>query len=252
MKDKPKRLFFDIEVSFNVVATWNIGYNLSISHENILKERAIICICYKWEDDSKVCYLKWNNGDDKQILKKFIGILNSADEIVGHNSDRFDLKWLRTRCIYHNIPMFPDYHSIDTLKLSRSGFKFNSNRLDYIGGYLGVGRKLKNEGFELWKNIVLSNSSKSMLKMIKYCSQDVKLLEKVFKKLNSYTRHKHHLGVLYDHDKCSCPNCTSDKTISNRRRITATGIKKIQMNCRDCGKYFSISEQTFIKERGKK
>ena len=32
---KFKRLFFDIETSPNIVFSWNIGYNLNISYENI-------------------------------------------------------------------------------------------------------------------------------------------------------------------------------------------------------------------------
>ena len=65
-----------------------------------------------------------------------------------------------------------------TLKLSRSKFKFNSNKLDYIAKYLGMGEKIKTE-FGLWKDIVLNKDKDAMAKMVKYCQQDVRLLEKV-------------------------------------------------------------------------
>ena len=42
-----KRLFFDIETSPNIVYSWRTGYNLTITTENIITERAIICISYK-------------------------------------------------------------------------------------------------------------------------------------------------------------------------------------------------------------
>jgi len=93
-----KRLFFDIEVSPNIGLFWQSGYKLNIGHDSIIKERAIICICYKWENQKTVHSLKWDEKqNDKQILKQFIKIIDSADEVVGHNGDNFDIKWIRTR-----------------------------------------------------------------------------------------------------------------------------------------------------------
>ncbi len=111
-----KRLFFDIETSYNKVASWNIGQKISLGPDNILKERAIICICWKWADEKEVHSLEWNKGEDKQMLKAFMDVLNEADEVIGHNGDAYDIKWIRTRCAYHGIPMFPKYTTLDTLK----------------------------------------------------------------------------------------------------------------------------------------
>jgi len=83
---KRRRLFFDIEVSFNLGMFWSSGYKISLGPENIIKERAIICICYKWEDDKEVGWLTWDAKQcDKKMLQKFVKIANSADELVGHN-----------------------------------------------------------------------------------------------------------------------------------------------------------------------
>jgi hypothetical protein len=84
-----------------------------------------------------------------------------------------------TRCLLHGISMFPKYTTIDTLKEARGRFRFNSNRLDYIGKFLGLGQKV-HTGFDLWKDIMLRNCAKSMLKMLAYCKNDVRLLENVF------------------------------------------------------------------------
>jgi len=143
MDKKIKRLFFDIETSPNIGLFWTAGYKQNISHENIIKERAIICICYKWAGEDEVHSLTWDkNQNDKKLLEQFIKILNDANEIIGHNGDRFDLPWIRTRCLYHRIPIFPNYTTLDTLKNSRSKFKFNSNKLDYIASFLGLGKKI--------------------------------------------------------------------------------------------------------------
>ena len=243
LKTKRRRLYFDIEVSANVGLFWQSGYKLQIGTENIIKERAVICICYKWEDDEDVYYLQWDKKQcDKKLLQEFINVANEADELVGHNGDKFDLSWIRTRCLLHNIDMFPTYNTIDTLKIARSKFRFNSNRLDYIGKFLGLGQK-NHTNFDLWKDIMLKNCTKAMNTMIDYCIQDVVLLEKVHKALNNHIPAKTHYGVIFGGDRGSCPECGSEEVVKNNRRVTASGLVKIQYKCKNCGKLHSKTEK---------
>lgn len=238
---KFKRLFFDIETSFNIVSSWSVGPKINLSPDNIIHERAIITICYKWEHESRVHSLTWNKGNDKKMLLEFAKIMHSADEVLGHNGDAFDIRWVRTRCIYHGIPLFPDFQSVDTLKLSRRGFKFNSNKLNYIAQFLGIGKKAETGGLQLWKDIVLKNSTSAMKKMVDYCKKDVLLLEKVYQKLSPYIIHKTHIGVVLGKSKHSCPGCGGTHTISNGQRIMSSGLKKQRLHCQDCGSYFTIT-----------
>lgn len=247
---KFKRLFFDIETSPNIVTSWRVGYNLNIGPEAIIKERAIICVCWKWEGESKQYSLEWNKGCDKELLTKFVDVLEQADEICGHNSDKFDIKWLRARCYINNVKMFPTYKSIDTLKLSRSGFYFNSNKLDYLGKISGFGGKKDTGGMETWNKIIFDNCPKAMKKMVSYCHGDITLLEKVFKKLNSYTLAKVHVGVVMGKDRCSCTNCASSNTVVNLTRTMASGLKQKVLKCKDCGKIHSIPESVYNKIKG--
>jgi uncharacterized protein YprB with RNaseH-like and TPR domain len=240
---KRKRLFFDIETSPNIGMFWQAGYKQRIDYSNIIKERAIICICYKWEDEKEVYSLQWDRKQsDKAMLQKFIEVANTATQLVGHNGDKFDLAWIRTRCLFHSIDMFPKYQTIDTLKISRSQFKFNSNRLNYIADYLGIGQKIKTE-FDLWKNILLDNNTKSMEDMVKYCKKDVVLLEKVFSKLNMHIENRVHYGVLFNQDRGSCPECGSSDLRRMVNRTTATGLKKIQYQCNTCHKYHTKTDK---------
>ena len=70
-KQKIKRLFFDIEVSPNIGLFWQPGHKISLDYGNIIQERAVICICYKWQG-GKTQSLTWDKKqDDKEMLKKF-------------------------------------------------------------------------------------------------------------------------------------------------------------------------------------
>lgn len=236
-------MFMDIETSPNIGLFWEAGYKKNIDYSNIIKERAIICICYKWEDEKEVHSLNWDSKqNDKVMLEKFIGIANQADELCGHNCDRFDLAWVRTRCLFHRIPMFPTYTTIDTLKISRSKFKFNSNRLNYIADFLGLGQKIKTD-FGLWKDILLKKDKAAMSKMITYCKKDVVLLEKVFKELRNHTEAKTHYGVIFGQDRGSCPECGSKELFISSRRVMASGLKKIQYKCKVCHKLHSKTDK---------
>jgi uncharacterized protein YprB with RNaseH-like and TPR domain len=243
--NKIKRLFFDIETSPNIGLFWTAGYKQTISPDNIIKERAIICICYKWAAEEKVHYLTWDNKqDDKKILEKFIEVANEADELVGHNGDKFDLPWIRTRCIYHNIPVFPNYVTIDTLKSARSKFRFNSNKLDYIAKFLGIGEKI-HTGYDLWKKIVLEKNKEALDSMVTYCQNDVILLEKVYDRMSSYILSKTHHGILMGNDKTSCPECGSNKMNLSKKRLSALGTIRVQLQCKKCGKYHTVSEKIY-------
>lgn len=241
-----KRLFFDIETSPNVVYSWRIGYNLNIGFENIIDERKIICISYKWENENKIHTLTWDkNQCDKQMLIDFIKEANQADEMIAHNGDRFDIKWIRTRCIYHRIPMFPNYKTLDTLKKAKSGFNFNSNRLDYIAQYLGVGTKVKHSGFDMWVKVMKGDKT-AMSEMVNYCEGDIVVLEDVFLTMQNYIKPNTHAGVINNNLKYSCPCCSSEQSTLIKNNVTAMGTIKRLMECNDCGYNFEISNSSYL------
>jgi len=187
-EQEKKVLFYDIEVGPNVVYSWRIGNKVNLSTDTIISERQILCISYKWRGDSKVHSLTWNGSDDKELMIKFAAIMNTADEVIGHNSDKYDVKFVRTRCLVHGVPLNVKFNQLDTLKFARAGFAFNSNKLDYISQYLGLGAKIKTD-FQLWKD-VLNGSKEALDRMVKYCNQDVLVLEKVYETLQPYSPRK--------------------------------------------------------------
>ena len=240
-----RRLFFDIETSPNIGFFWSPGWKVNLTYENIIHERAIICICYKWAGAKTISSLRCDTRqNDKAMLKKFLPIMNQADEVVAHNGDRFDITWLRTSCLFHKIPMVPDYISIDTLKLARGRFRFNSNRLDYISKYLGLEGKAR-APFDLWRRIVLEKDPASMNRLVRYCKRDVALLEQVWDRINTYVPPRSSAAEYAS----QCPECGSEHTIVNKRRRTAAGYIRISFLCNSCGKYHSLAASRYDKAK---
>lgn len=246
--DQPlKVLIYDIETSYNIGKFWRTGYNLNIMPGDIIQERAIICVSYKWLGEKQVYNLAWDNDQcDKFLLEQFIDTLNEADLIVAHNGDRFDLKWIKTRAIFHRLPMLVDYPQFDTLKVAKKKFLFNSNKLDYISKFLGHEGKNKTN-MKLWDDIILRKDPKAMKEMIEYCDEDVRQLEAVYNELVSWDNPKMHAGVLAGKTKQTSPisggtNLKKIKTITTNR-----GTQKHVMEDLDTNRLFEMSDTNYKK-----
>lgn len=240
-----RRLFLDLETSPNIVTSWRVGYKINLSYHDIIKERAVIVACYKWEGEKTVHSLCWDDSqDDKQVLKELVALVNQADEVIGHNGARFDVPWVRTRCVYHKLPVInPDLKVIDTLQWARRYFYFNSNRLDYLGQFLGVGGKVKTES-GLWTKVVMNKDKKALGRMVTYCKGDILLLEKVFNRLKMMVKHKTHEGVLTTGVNWTCPRTGSTNVKVSKTRVSAVGVTSYQMISSEGG-YYTIGSKAY-------
>ena len=253
-----KRLFWDVETSQNIFTGFSAGYNKTINAADIIHERAIICLCYKWEGAKQVHSLEWEpskngwGGNDKPIVEAFAPIAEEADELVAHNGDKFDMKWFNTRHLFHGLDPVPIAKTVDTLVIARRRFYFNSNRLDYIAKYLGLGGK-NHTDISLWTDILFAHCPKAMNTMVRYCKKDVVLLEKLYHLLSPYHAPKTHVGVINGNERWSCPHCGSENVKKKKTNTTAKGIEQHQMQCKDCGRYYSIATSVYNqykKEKG--
>lgn len=246
-----KRLFFDIETSFEIGKFWRPSFKAVIRHSDVLIESAIICISYKWQGQKKVHSLQWNEGCDKQLLQDFMQVALKADEIIGHNGDNFDIKILRTRCLFNSVECPPKFGTLDTLKKARQFFKFDSNTLEYISKRLTGEGKTPME-YDDWNLICLPLIPKqlgyeielpktyydALTKMVKYCEVDVLKLEDVFHHIQPYIEHNHHAGEKAGFGRYSCPKCGDDNPHHHMIRVSKAGTKKHQLRCdKGCGFY---------------
>ena len=242
-----KRMFWDIETSPNIMFSWRCGSKIHLDYKSIIQERAIICICWKWEGQKSIHSLTWDKGDDEQLVRDFTTEVEKADEMVAHNGDNFDMKWFNARRLYHGLDPIPATKTVDTLKIARKHFYFNSNKLDYLAQLLFGESKIRTN-FDLWRDIVLKNDPVSLSKMVRYCKKDAALVELVWEKLRDYELPQTHAGV-YDsgnrYDRWTCSHCGSENVMQNKKRISARGIVSYTMHCKSCGRYYQIARSVY-------
>ena len=245
-KKHPRVIIWDIETSSMLVKSWGL-WNQNINYHDIVQDWNIYCISWKVLGKKRVktfsVDLNVSQFDDYDLCKKMREVLVKADAIVHHNGNAFDLKKYNARLIKHKLDPLPPIQTIDTLKEARKIAKFSSNKLDYIGQYLGCGEKIETAGQNLWKG-VYNGDPRSLKLMIKYCEQDVRLLENVYLKLRGYM--KSHPNLSFYDDKISCPTCNSKNKMKEGTRRTASGILKQRYKCKDCYRIYSlrVSEKT--------
>jgi hypothetical protein len=227
-----------------IAYTWRTGYNLKLNPDHVIQDWGIICVSWKWEGEDKVHNVRWKNGDDRRVLEKFVPELHKADLIIAHNGDRFDIKKIRTRALYHGIYVRPKLRSQDTLKDARHYFSFDSNRLDALAKWLGVGSKLSHEGFDMWAKVMRGDKD-ALDRMLEYCDQDVIVLENVYQAFRSYVQPKTHTGVQVGNMKHSCPNCGGTDVDFIEIDVTPAGTIKNVMGCNTCNHEYPISQSAF-------
>lgn len=240
-KHSPKVLFWDIETSLQLAAIFQLGNNDWIDPSSLVTERYIICASWKWEGEDKVhsvsvldspkAFAK-DPSNDYYVVKALHDVLSQADVIIHHNGDSFDKRYVDTRIIHHDLPPLPPITTIDTYKVAKTKLLFNSNKLDYIAKFLGVGKKLPTTS-GLWMKI-LNGDRKAIKEMVRYNQHDVTILEKVYLKLRPYVQN-HISRELYG--KVGCPRCGSKKVQSRgfHRAITRTYRR---FCCNKCGGWF--------------
>lgn len=235
MATKLKILLFDIERAPSLGWVWGKYEQTVISFE---MNWYMLCFSAKWLGDNKMItkalpdypLYESDRENDKELIKDLWKLLDEADIVIAHNGDKFDIKQSNTKFLIHGLTPPSSYRSIDTLKLARRYFAFESARLDDLGASLGVGRKLPNEGFKLWKDC-MTGDSKAWEKMKKYNIQDVKLLERVYLKLRPWAV-THPRVMPETTDRCIV--CGSDAL--QRRGFSYSKINKYQrFQCTHCG-----------------
>lgn len=247
-----KILYFDIETSPCLAEVWGCGKQY-VSAEQIRKERKIICIAYKFAGENKTYSLKMNikkhkilrfdDDADKEMLKKFIKIYNSADMVVAHNGRKFDLARLRARLVRYELPDLAPVLFDDSYVFSKDK-NFTSHKLDYLCKYLDMPGKTHTSR-KLWTD-VMEGSQKALDELTEYCENDVVILEKVYNRLRPYCKSKINLALHFN-DAMMCPSCGGNLEKRGVYR-TRTAIKQ-RFQCKKCGSWCH-NGQNLITETG--
>jgi hypothetical protein len=223
-----KILHLDIEWAPAKAYVWKM-WDENISPAQLIDEGGLLCFCANWHGTNKFqFYSRWTDGDEG-MAKAAYELLSEADAVVTYNGDRYDLPKLRGHLILNGLGDVPPPTSIDLIKTVKK-LGFVMNRLAYIAPLLGVGSKMKHEGFQLWRS-VLEGDPKARLRMQKYCVQDVKVLVNLYNRVKPFIKDHPNLD---GQGAGTCGNCGS--THLQKRGYRRTKLFKVErLQCQSCG-----------------
>ena len=233
----PKVLLYDLETSANVGYTWGL-YDQTVIR--FAKEWDLLSVGWKWLGGGRAqvkTRADYKDKTDRSLTKTLWSLLDEADVVIGHNSLDFDNKKARARFAYWDLKPPSPWSDVDTCRVARSAFKFNSNKLDDLAQHLGLGRKKKTGGFDLWEKAMAGDKA-ALRRMGRYNRQDVTLLERVYLRLRPYIA-RHPNLALQAGRKNDCPNCGSKDVVAWGKRYTQRLVRQ-GMRCSDCGARYQI------------
>jgi hypothetical protein len=244
LNDPAKILLLDIETAPNLSWIW------ARYEQDTLEVHTpwyILCFAYKWFGQKQIYTkalpdyptYKKDKEDDRQLVTDLHALLDQADAVIGHNANRFDIKKSNARFISHNLLPPSPYQIIDTLSIARKAARFDSNKLDHLGEYLGFGRKLQTTGKHLWLACMRGDKA-AWKQMREYNAQDIVLLERCYLRLRPWVTNNHPRFTWFTRND-GCPVCQSPKIESKGWRYTATG-KRQRYVCNGCGHRFDAGK----------
>jgi DNA polymerase elongation subunit (family B) len=230
----PKILILDIETAPNVAYVWRF-FKENVGAKQVLEHTTIMSFAAKWLNEPTVYYDDAHKNTEEGLLAYLVTFLDSADIVIAHNGDKFDLPTIQGRALVLGLQPPSPYKTIDTVRVARNEFNFPSNSLEYLSGILGVEKKgghKKFPGFELWLECLKENTE-AWEEMKEYNIQDVITLEQVYLKLRPWDRRHPNVAVYESNDAIHCPKCNSSHI--QRRGFTFTNTGKYhRFQCMDC------------------
>ena len=236
-----RTLILDIETMPLEAYVWGL-WDQNINIGNIKEHGGMLSWSAKWLDDEHIYFSSEHHFGRKAMVESIWEMMDEADEVVGWNSNRFDVPHLNTEFLKMGLGPPSPYKKVDLMRTVKSVFKFPSNKLDYISQVMGFGQKVAHEGFPLWV-ACMEGDEEAWDKMREYNEHDVILTEQHYNKLLPWiTTGVNRSAVKGGH---VCPNCGSDH-LHSRGNTTTLLLTYKRYQCQACGSWSraKVAEKT--------
>lgn len=224
----------------------NLGYVWGKYDQNVIAfQRHSYLLSFAWKvfDEPEIYVrglddyssFKKDHAYDGDLVNDLWKVFDEADILVAHNGDAFDIRFANSRFAIHNLLPPSTYKTVDTLKIARKHFRFESNKLDDLSQHLELGGKLDSGGFGTWLGCMQGDRD-AFARLKDYNGQDVNVLERVYRKIRGWAVN-HPNVALYDKTAHLCPTCGSSHV---QRRGFARLKSQIRQRwaCQDCGHWY--------------
>lgn len=228
----PRYLILDIETSPHQAFVWGL-FRQNIATSQVLNTGAVLCWSAKWLDEKGVRFQSVLQGR-KRMIRGIHRLLNQADVVVTYNGNSFDLPTLEKEFVLQGLSPVRPYKSVDLCKVVQKQFRFASSKLDFVCQALGLGKKVRHAGFDLWVRC-MAKDPVAWRTMERYNRRDVTILERLYERLKPWVHSHPNVATITD-DDC-CPLCGSARYQRRGKAFTSV-LSYPRYQCQDCGRWF--------------
>lgn len=228
-----KALAIDIESAPNTAHVWGLRMQ-NISLNQLLHTGRVLCFSAKWLGSKRKpeFYSEFHDGRET-MLSRAHALLSEADAIVTYNGKSFDVPMLNWEFLQEGLLPPDPYAHIDLYQVVRSTFRASSRKMDHICGELGIGRKTRHEGHELWHKC-MDGDEAAWGRMRRYNIQDVNMTIGLYERILPWIKTHPNHAMFTDETRPVCTNCGGHHLQRRGEQVTRTQIYT-RYQCQDCG-----------------
>lgn len=216
------------------VEFWDLGdfKNRRIHADDVTLWPRTICLAWREYGKKRVEFAsEWDDGREGMLHRAW-EMFDQADVLYGHNVDGFDVKKLNAEWALMGLPPPTPFKTVDTLKLARRRFGYESNTLNALCVRLDIVAKTDRFDAEVAR-AALAGDKAAQKRLKGYNIGDVKASEALVDALRAWVdNHPHDKHGTID-DRLTCPSCWGTNLTRNGTKL-ANQITYTMWRC-ECG-----------------
>lgn len=225
-----KSLVIDIETVPAKAHVWGL-WDQNVGLSQLISPSMLTCFAAKWAGSDEVYFSSEKLHTREGMVYAAWDLLDEADELIGFNSNSFDIKHLNAEFMLFGLPPPSPYKKIDLMRSVKDQARFMSNKLAYLSDVLKVGAKIETGGFELWLDY-MQGKKEAMRLMREYNEEDVLLTERLYDRLRPWiTTGVNRSAVVNGH---VCPTCGGSH-LHSRGTTRTLQLTYRKYQCQSCG-----------------
>ena len=228
---KVKHRGLTIEGDFWDLSGWKHTIGRRIHPDDVTEWPRTICAAWRWYGNKRVEFTAEWDADNEAMLQRTWELYHQADIVVGHNLAGFDTKKLSGEWNLLGLGKPSPWKTVDTLKVARSQFGYESNTLDALCKRLGIVAKTDRYNVEMARAACAGDTA-AQRRICRYNKGDIVATEGFYDYVRGWIPNHPHIG-LWSGEERSCSNCGStDLQAEGWTRTAVTSYA--QLHCKNC------------------
>lgn len=195
-----------VEGSFWDLNSFKHTIGRRIHPDDVIEWPRSICAAARFYGEKEIMFAaEWEKGGHEEFMRKTWEWYDQAHYVIGHNLQSFDSRHLKAGWAEYGWASPSPWKTVDTLKVARAEFAFESNTLAALCDRLGVPSKTDKYDANV-AHAAVAGDVKAQKRLQKYNEGDIKATQAAYDRLRPWIKNHPHLGQ-FTGEAWSCPNC---------------------------------------------